>query len=74
MTAPATIDLVREVAAAHGAAALAAADHVAVSFSSGGLAVASKRQPDALAHVDARLSPVRQQITITGETPRAWTV
>lgn len=74
MTAATTVDLVREVAAAHGAASLAAADHIAVSFSSGGLAFASKRQPDALARVEARLSPSRQQITVTGRTPRAWTV
>jgi hypothetical protein len=74
MTAPAAVYLVREVAAAHGAAALATADHVAVSFSSGGLAFASKCQPDALARVEARLSPVRQQIALSGETPRAWTV
>lgn len=62
------------MAAEHGAASLAAADHVTVSFASSGLAFASKRQPDALARVEARLSPIRQQITIAGETPRAWSV
>lgn len=72
MTAATAVDLAREVADAHGAASLAAADHIAVSFSSGGLAFAAKRQPDALARVEARLSPVRQQIALTGATPRTW--
>lgn len=72
MTAASAVDLVGEVADAHGAACLAAADHIAVSFSSGGLAFTAKGQPDALARVEARLSPVRQQITLTGATPRTW--
>ena len=74
MTAAAGLDLAAEVADAHASATLAAADHIAVSFSSGGLAFAAKRQPDALARVQARLSPRRQQITLTGATPRPWTV
>lgn len=74
MTAASAVDLASEVAAAHGSASLATADHIAVSFSSGGLAFRTKRQPDALARVEARLSPVRQQIILTGETPSTWTV
>ena len=74
MTASAAVDLATEVADAHASATLAAADHIAVSFSSGGLAFAAKRQPNALAHVEACLSPRRQQITLTGATPRPWTV
>lgn len=74
MTATAGLDLAAEVADAHANATLAAADHIAVSFSSGGLAFTAKRQPDALARVQARLNPLRQQITLTGVTPRPWTV
>ena len=74
MTIAPAVELAREVADAHGAASLAAADHIAVSFSSGGLAFAVKGQPDALARVDARLSPARQQMTLTGESPRSWTL
>jgi len=74
MTASAAVDLATEIADAHASATLAAADHIAVSFSSGGLAFTAKRQPNALAHVEAHLSPRRQQITLTGATPRRWTV
>ena len=74
MTNAAAVELAREVAAAHGAASLAAADHIAVSFSSGGLAFAAKGQPDALTTVEARLSPIRQQATLTGNSPRPWTL
>lgn len=74
MTAAAALDLAAEVADAHASATLAAADHIDVSFSSGGVAFTAKRQPDALACVEARLSPVRQQITLTGTRPRPWTV
>lgn len=74
MTALAAADLAAEVANAHASAILATAEHIAVSFSSGGLAFTAKGQPDALARVEARLSPVRQQITLTGATPRPWTV
>jgi hypothetical protein len=74
VTTAAALDLAAEVADAHAAASLAAACHIDVSFSSGGLAFTAKRQPDALARVEARLSPVRQQITLTGSTPRPWTV
>jgi hypothetical protein len=70
----AAADLAAEVADAHGTAVLAAADHITVSFSSGGLAFAAKRQPDALAHVQARLAPVRQEITLDGRTPEPWTL
>lgn len=74
MTTATADDLVGEVARAHGAASLAAADHIAVSFSSGGLAFAAKHQPAALAIVEARLSPFRQQMTLTGDSPRSWTL
>ena len=74
MTDAAALDLAAEVADAHASAALGAADHLDVSFSSGGIAFAAKCQPDALARVEARLSPLRQQITLTGTTPRPWTV
>ena len=74
MTATAAVDLACEVADAHGSATLAAADHIMASFSSGGLAFRAKHQPDALTHVEARLSPTRQQISLTGATPRPWTV
>lgn len=74
MTAATALDLAREVADAHGADSLAAADHIAVSFSSGGLAFAAKGQAHALARVEARLSPVRQQMTLTGDMPRSWTL
>ncbi len=74
MTDAAAVGLAREVADAHGAASLAAADHIAVSFSSGGLAFATKGQPDALTSVKARLSPIRQQVTLTGDSPRQWTL
>jgi hypothetical protein len=57
VTAAAALDLAAEVADAHAAASLAAADHIDVSFSSGGLAFTAKRLPDALARVEARLSP-----------------
>lgn len=67
-------DLAAEVAEAHASSTLAAADHLNVSFSSGGLAFATKRQPNALADVRARLSPLHQRITLTGATPRPWTV
>lgn len=72
MTAAAALDLAREVATAHGAQSLAAADHIDVSFSSGGFAFRSKRQPHALASVEARLSPTQQRMTLAGESPRAW--
>lgn len=74
MTASAAVDLATEVADAHARATLAAADHIAVSFSSGGLAFTARRQPNGLAHVKALLNPRRQQITLTGATPRPWTV
>lgn len=74
MTAAAALDLAHEIAEAHGARSLAAADHIAVSFSSGGLAFAAKGQAHALARVDARLSPVQQQMALTGDTPRSWTL
>lgn len=74
MIAGPALDLAREVADAHGAASMAAADYIDVSFSSGGLAFAAKRQAHALAHVEARLSPVRQEMALTGDTPRPWTL
>ena len=74
MIAAPALDLAGEVADAHGAASMAAAEHIDVSFSSGGLAFATKGQAHALAHVEARLSPVRQQVTLVGETPRPWTL
>lgn len=74
MNSAAALDLAAEVADAHASATLAAADHIAVSFSSAGLAFKAKGQADALARVDARLNPHQQQITLTGATPRGWTV
>ena len=74
MSSAAALDLAAEVADAHASATLAAAEHIAVSFSSGGLAFKVKGQPHALARVDARLNPHQQQITLTGATPRPWTV
>lgn len=74
MTPQAALDLAVDVAAAHASATLAAADHLDVVFSSGGLAFTAKRQRHALTHVQARLNPLRQQISLTGETPRPWTV
>lgn len=74
MTSAAGPALAAEVAEAHAASTLAAADHLDVSFSSGGLAFTTKRQPDALADVQGRLSPVGQRITLTGATPRPWSV
>ena len=74
MTAASAVDLAAEVADAHASATLVAADHVDVSFSSGGVAFTAKRQPDALARIEARLSPVHQQMTLYGTTPRPWTV
>ena len=74
MSSAAGLDLAAEVADAHASAAIAAADHIAVSFSSGGLAFKVKGQADALACVEARLNPHEQQITLTGATPRPWTV
>jgi hypothetical protein len=74
MSSAAALDLAAEVADAHASTTLAAADHVAVSFSSGGLAFKAKGQPDALARVEARLDPHQQRVTLTGATPREWTV
>ncbi|HEU5084227.1 MAG TPA: hypothetical protein VFU14_12860 [Acidimicrobiales bacterium] len=45
-----------------------------MSFSSGGLAFAAKRQPHALARVEARLDPLRQHLSLAGDTPRPWRV
>jgi hypothetical protein len=70
----AALDLTAEVADAHASATLGAADQIAVSFSSGGLAFEAKGQADALTRVEARLNPHQQQITVTGATPRRWTV
>lgn len=74
MSSAAATELAREIAAAHGAHTLAAADHITVSFSSGGLAFAAKGQPAALADVDARLHPTRQQVSLTGSAPVPWTL
>lgn len=74
MTAATALDLAREVADAHGARSLARADHIDVTFSSGGLAFAAKGQPHALARVEARLSPLHQQMALSGDTPRPWTL
>ena len=56
MTAAAALDPAAEVAHAHASATLAAADHIDGSFSSGGVVFTAKRQPDALARVETRLS------------------
>lgn len=74
MTATARLDLAAEVTDAHAASTLAAADHLDVSFSSGGLAFTTKWQRNALADVQARLTPLGQCVTLTGATPRPWTV
>lgn len=74
MSSNASLALASEIADAHASATLAAAGHIAVSFSSGGLAFKTKRQSDGLARVEARLSPHDQQITLAGVTPRPWTV
>lgn len=74
MSTAASIELVEEIATAHRVDLLAAADHLAVSFSSGGLAFATKGQPDALTNVEARLRPVRQQMTLAGARPTPWTL
>jgi hypothetical protein len=74
VTSTAAIDLATEVADAHASAIVAAADHLNVSFSSGGLAFMAKRQPEALTRVGARLNPRCQQISLRGDTPRPWTV
>jgi hypothetical protein len=72
VTSTAAIDLATEVADAHASAIVAAADHLNVSFSSGGLAFMAKRQPEALTRVGARLNPRCQQISLRGDTPRPW--
>lgn len=72
MTDATAAALAREVAATHGAALLAAADHITVSLSSGGLAFSAKGQPDALSAVEARFVPSRQEMTLTGKSPRPW--
>lgn len=74
MSSAAALDLAAEVADAHASATLAAADHIAVSFSSGGLAFRAKGQADALARVEARLNPHEQKITLNDATPGGWTV
>lgn len=74
MTATAGPDLAAEVADAHAASTLAAADHLDVSFSSGGLAFTTKWQRNALADARARLTPLGQRVALTGTTPRPWTV
>ena len=74
MSSTAALDLAAEIANAHASATLASADHIAVAFSSGGLAFKAKGQADALMRVEARLNPHQQQITLTGATPRPWTV
>lgn len=74
MTRSAALDLAAEVAEAHASRTLAAADHVDVWFSSGGLAFTAKRQPNALARVEARLDPLRQHLSLAGHTPRPWSV
>lgn len=74
MSSAAALDLAAEIAEAHASATLAAADHIAVAFSSGGLAFKVKGQADALTRVEARLKPHQQQITLTGVAPRPWTV
>ena len=74
MTAAPGLELAAEVADAHAGSALAAADRLDVAFSSGGLAFTTKCQPNALADVTARLSPLHQRIALTGTTPSPWTV
>lgn len=73
MSTSAAHELVSDIAHAHAARALASADHLAVSFSSGGAAFAAKRQRSALTCVEALLSPTRQRALLTGKLPRPWT-
>ena len=74
MSSTAALELAAEIADAHASPALAAADHISVSFSSGGLAFRAKGQAHALERVEARLNPHQQQMTLSGATPRPWTV
>lgn len=74
MTAAPGFDLAAEVSDAHAAYTLAGADYLDVSFSSGGLAFTTKWQPNALADVRARLTPLGQSVTLSGTGPRPWTV
>lgn len=74
MNRTAASDLVAEVADAHASPILAAAERLDVSFSSGGLAFTAKRQRLGLALVEARLNPLRQQLALTGDAPRPWSV
>lgn len=72
MSTSAAQELVSDVAHAHAAHTLAGANHLAVSFSSGGAAFAVKRQRTALTCAEALLSPMRQQALLTGDLPRPW--
>ena len=74
MTFSSAGSLVAEIEGAHAAGLLASAEHLLVSFSSGGLAFASKGQPHALVQASARLSPARQEVMLTGQRPRPWTL
>ena len=74
MTSPRADSLVAEIESAHAAGLLGSAEHLLVSFSSGGLAFASKGQPHALAQASARLSPARQEVVLRGQRPRPWTL
>ncbi|HEX7166955.1 MAG TPA: hypothetical protein VF230_08235 [Acidimicrobiales bacterium] len=74
MNRTAAVELAAEVAEAHASTTLAAADHLDVSFSSGGLAFTAKGQPHALARIDARLNPLRQELSLAGDSPRPWRV
>ena len=66
--------LAAEVALAHRAASIAAAENINVSFSSGGLAFATKQQRRTLTNVEARLSPKHQRMTLVGNVPTPWKV
>ena len=74
MTVATGLELANEVADAHASSTLASANHLNVSFSSGGLAFRMKSQPNALTAVRAQMTPLHQCISLTGNTPRPWTV
>ena len=74
MTEVAATELADEVALAHRAASIADAEYVDVTFSSGGLAFATKQQRKALTNVKARLSPQNQRMTLAGDAPTPWKV
>ncbi|HVM39667.1 MAG TPA: hypothetical protein VM618_02670 [Acidimicrobiia bacterium] len=62
------------VAAAGGRERWREADRLAVEFSSGGLAFATKRQPRALVGVTGEVVVSRQQVRLAGSDPNPWSI